>query len=254
MSILGHNAVFRENVESNKCRVVYWSNLSEKGGEKLSDNQLSLPVPNMNNSIQLSLTLFRFNKFLFVYDLVTAFHQLLLSEEDTNEMHFFWYEDKANFNNYSIVAYKMKRVQFGMRFSIFLLMISLYVILILHAYTISASEISMQNMLFNLSYMDNLAFSAETAVELEEALVESKNIFESYGFKLQQFGTNCSTLKSESIECTDNTNLFGLNWNLSKDTYANKTTLLTAEAKTKRQVLSSINSIYHLLGLLIPFI
>ena len=102
--------------------------------------------------------------------------------------------------------------------------------------------------------MDNLAFSAETPIELDEALVKSKNIFESYGFKLQQFGTNCSTLKSESIECTDNKNLFGLSWNLSNDTYANKTTLLDAEAKTKRQVLSSINSIYDPFRLLIPLL
>ena len=106
VSFLGHNAVFRENVESTKCRVVYWSNLSEKGGENLSHNQVSLPGPNINSSIQLSLTLLRFNKFLLVFDLVKAFHQLLLSEEDTNKLHFLWYEDIANSNN-SIVDYKM---------------------------------------------------------------------------------------------------------------------------------------------------
>ena len=158
VSFLGHNAVFRENVEW--C--TYWSNLSEKGGENLSHNQVSLPGPNMNSSIQLSLTLLRFNKFLSVFDWIKAFHQLLLSEEDTNKLHFLWYEDIANSNN-SIVAYKMKRIPFGLRFSPFLLMI-------LHVYTISVGEISMRNMLFNLSYMDNLAFTAETSVELDEVV------------------------------------------------------------------------------------
>ena len=140
----------------------YWYNLSEKGGENLSHNQVSLPRPNMNSSIQLSLTLLRFNKFLSVFDWIKAFHQLLLSEEETNKLHFLWYEDIANSNN-SIVAYKMKRIPFGLRFSPFLLMI-------LHVYTISVGEISMRNMLFNLLYMDNLAFTAETSVELDEVV------------------------------------------------------------------------------------
>jgi len=68
-SFLGHNAAFREKAESTKCRVVYWSNLAEKGKGNLSHNQVSLPGPNSNSKIYLALTLMRFNKFLLVFDL-----------------------------------------------------------------------------------------------------------------------------------------------------------------------------------------
>lgn len=252
-SFLSHGAVFRENVESTKCRVVYWSNLSEKGCNNLSHNQVSLPGPNLNGSIQSVLTLLRFNKYLLVFDLVKAFHQLCLREEDCKKLNFLWYNDISD--QRTLVAYRLKRVPFGMRFSPFLLMISLYIMLILHANIISEKNSIVRNMLFNLSYMDNIAFSGSSPEEISEAYKYSHEIFSSYCFELQQFASNCNSescsipYENESVK-----NLFGILWDLNDDSYSPKSSILDLKAKSKRQILSSINSVFDPLGMLIPLL
>ena len=63
VSFLGHMSVFRDNVESTKCRIAYLSNLFENGKEgALSHNQISLPGPNLNNKLEIS-TVLKFNKY-----------------------------------------------------------------------------------------------------------------------------------------------------------------------------------------------
>ena len=64
-SFLAHHAVFREKAESTKCRIVYMSNLAQKGEGNLSHNQVSHPGPNMNPKLPLALTMLRFNSYLF---------------------------------------------------------------------------------------------------------------------------------------------------------------------------------------------
>ncbi|XP_066946894.1 uncharacterized protein [Macrobrachium rosenbergii] len=86
-SFLAHNAVFRENVESTKCRVVFLSNLGENAGARsLSHNQCSQVGPNLNHKIQVATLLLRFDKFLVTFDLKKAFLQLLLRREDTDKL------------------------------------------------------------------------------------------------------------------------------------------------------------------------
>ena len=249
VSFLGHNAIFRENVESTKCRIVYWSNLAEKGVGNLSHNQVSVPGPNMNCSIPTILTLLRFNKFLLVYDLEKAFHQLCLKREDCEKLNFLWYENILEGND-NVVAYQMKRVPFGMRFSPFLLMISLYIILILHVFIISNVENNIRNMLYNLSYMDNLSFSSSSEEEVSRAYEYSHDVFSQYGFNLQQFASNSNTIQGVSQDHSKT--LFGMNWNTSNDTYSPKLFSLNTEARTKREILSTVNSVYDPLGILLP--
>ena len=89
VSFLAHNAVFRDHVETTKCRIVYLSNLCDKNQPtNLSHNNVSLPGPNLNNRLDIALTLLRFNKYLLVFDLERAFHQIKLPWEDTEKFHF----------------------------------------------------------------------------------------------------------------------------------------------------------------------
>ena len=58
ISFLAHNAVFRENTESTKCRIVFLSNICDKNKAKnLCHNQISLPGANLNNRLDIALTL-----------------------------------------------------------------------------------------------------------------------------------------------------------------------------------------------------
>ncbi|KAG0427729.1 hypothetical protein DMUE_5879, partial [Dictyocoela muelleri] len=77
ISFIAHNAVFREDVETTKCRIVYLSNICEKDKlNNLSHNSVCLPGPNLNNKLDIALILLRFNKYLLIFDLEKAYHQI----------------------------------------------------------------------------------------------------------------------------------------------------------------------------------
>ena len=218
-TFVAHNAVFRPLAESTKCRLVLLSNLCEKGsGNTLSHNQVSIPGPQVNNKIVTTCILYRFNKYLMIYDLEKAFLQLCLRPEDSEKLNILWFKDVQN-KDYSLMALKFKRLPFGLRFSPFLLMISLYYMLI-----VNNSEISddISNMLFNLCYMDNFAFSANNARIMIEAFESSVKIFSKYSFNLQQFVSNCDDLNerftgNDTSSSTNDVKLFGMLWNNKLD-------------------------------------
>ena len=250
-SYLAHNAVFRENAASTKCRVVFLSNLCDKkNSTNLSHNQVSLPGCQLNNKIQTTATLYRFNKYLLVYDLEKAFVQLCLKENDLKKLHFLWYRDLAN-GDKTVVSYRFKRVPFGLRFSPYLLMIALYIILILCIVVADHEEFKIRKQLYNLSYMDNLGFSSSDPEEMVRAYTCSNTIFSEFQFNLQQFATNCPELdfigQGDSV-----VKLFGLSWDRTNDTYSVNKPCLNPEANTKRKVLQSLNSIFDPLGMVLP--
>ena len=107
------------------------SNLCDKrNSSNRFHNQVSLPGCQLNNEMQTAATLYRFNKYLFIYDIDKAFTQMCLKPDDQMKLHFIWFRDLSS-GDRTIVTCRFKRVPFGMRFSPYLLMILLYVILIL---------------------------------------------------------------------------------------------------------------------------
>ena len=200
------------------CRVVFMSNICEKmKNGSLSHNQVSLPGPNLNQKLEVAITLLRFNKFILVFDLVKAFHQIWLPYLDTLKLNFLWIKDIHN--DFSEVAYKMNRLPFGMRFSPGILMVALYIILILHCFT-DPYENDIRRMIYNLAYMDNLAYSCNLKSELISSFYRVQNIFIPYGFSLQQFATNLPELQDHlesGAEKVPETILLGILWLKNKD-------------------------------------
>ena len=252
VSYVAHNAVFRDSSTSTKCRVVFLSNLCDKRNPaNLSHNQVSLPGYQLNNKLQTTATLYRFNKYLLIYDLEKAFTQLCLKPEDQMKLHFLWFRDLSS-GDRTIITYRFKRVPFGMRFSPYLLMMSLYIILVLCVAICDPCELKVRRMLYNLAYMDNLAFSSSNKKEVLQAYDSSRNVFSSYKINLQQYATNCDDLSIHFDSAIDSTNLFGIKWNRQSDSYSVKNPLLNADANTKRLILASLNSIFDPLGILLP--
>ena len=251
-SYLAHNAVFKQESLSTKTRVVFLSNLCDKQNPaNLSHNQVSLPGCDLNNKLPITATLYRFNKFLFIFDLEKAFLQLCLRPTDTDKFFFLWYDNFCSASR-KLVTYRFLRVPFGMRFSPFLLLISLYIILILNGHE---ENIKLREMLYNLAYMDNLAFSSGSEPELLEAYETSKKIFNEYKFNLQQYATNSKILSQELEESPgEEVKLFGMTWNHNDDTYSVKKLYLNHDATTKRSILSSLNSNFDPLGICLPIL
>jgi len=253
VSFIAHNAVFKDNNDTTKCRVVLLSNLCEKGEGNLSHNQVSVPGPDLNSKLFVTCTLYRFNKYLLIYDLEKAFLQLGLNPEDCDKLHILWFRDVAK-KDFRRVAMKFRRVPFGLRFSPALLMIVIYVILILDC-SDDRFDNSVREMLYNLTYMDNIAYSTSSDRLLYEAYLKSHSIFNSYCFNLQKFATNCKTFEAnltQESENTDETKLFGMIWNTADDSFRNRPPFLDPKAKTKREILSTLNSNYDPLGILLP--
>ena len=87
-----HMPVFKFNRSSNKCRIVYLSNLCEKNPNQyltVSHNQAIYPGPPLNQKLSSSLLHLRFNYKLLCFDLVKAFNQLSLGPEESNKRCFF---------------------------------------------------------------------------------------------------------------------------------------------------------------------
>lgn len=255
ISFLAHKAVFRANTQSTKCRIVYMSNLCEKGVGNLSHNQVSFPGPNLNKSIDIAVTLMRFDKYLIIFDLVKAFHMIRLHEEFTKKLYFLWFKDIKS-KKLDVAAFRFLRLPFGMRFSPSVLMMALYIILILHVDLHDNFEIDMRKSLYSLAYMDNLAYTSSDEGDIWLAYNKCQSIFSEFGFSLQQFATNLHDLQTyidqDNEKVPSTVKLLGLLWNREKDSLKINFTFLNNKANTLRTILASVNSIYDPLGIYLP--
>ena len=255
VSFLPHSAIFKDSSTS-KCRIVFLSNL-KSDQSKFSHNQISKPGANLNHKLQVALLLLRFDKYLVTFDLKKAFLQLILREEDTSKLRFIWFKNIEE-GNFSPVGYRLRRVPFGMRYSPFLLMLSLYYILIKDRNEDSESQ-NIRRAIYDLAYVDNLAYSSNEPDQIQKALIESKNIFAQYGFDLHSIYSNCtSSLRKleDKIDIgeSEENNLLGTIWNTGTDTLRTRKLYLDPEANSKRSILSTFQSNFDPFGINIPLL
>ena len=254
-SFLPHMAVLKPNRATTKCRVVYLSNLYEIDKSKpatVSHNMAILPGPSLNQKLSTALIHNRFDEKLLCFDLVKAFNQINLNESDQRKTLFLWYKNIEK-KDFSIVAYKHNRLNFGLRCAPTLLLLALYKILILDAELDENRLKNLKKQIYSLLYMDNASITANSSQELEWAYNQLNSIFSPYQFSLQQFYTNDSELqnkidqdvKSEEI-IPEKVNLLGLNWDRKNDLISTRKIELNLNAKTKRAILTTIASQYDL--------
>ena len=257
-SFLPFMPVFRPERETTKCRVVFLSNLSEKsrsGKPSLSHNQAILPGPSLNQKLSSAIMQLRFGKYICIFDISKAFSQIDLPEYDRSRLLFLWFQSVQS-DNYDVVAYRSCRLPFGLRCSPVVLMLALYKILIIDAQNDDINLKAFKNLIYQLSYMDNCAFTSESHDEFHWMFNTVKEIFSPYKFALQQFQSNDETLRNQiekEIEengkkMTDQTKLLGLQWDQNHDKLFTKPIELDENAKTKRTILSSIASQFDILG------
>ena len=181
-SFLGHMPVFRLDKETTKTRIVYLSNLSEKG--KISHNNALHSGSNLNYKLVTAITFIRFNKFIAFYDLVKAFSMIALPVSDQNKLLFLFYKNVEK-SDYSLEFYKITRVPFGLPPSPHILLLCLYKIFMVDSENDSENVKQIKRAAFHYLYMDNGAIGAQTADELELNFGIIKETLESYKFNLQ---------------------------------------------------------------------
>ena len=260
-SFLPHMGVFKLTRTTTKCRIVYLSNLAEKSKTvtpSISHNQAILPGPNLNNKINTALLYLRFDKFLLVFDLVKAFLSIALEKCDQNRLMMLWFKNVAE-NDLTLVTYRCKRLCFGLRCSPCLLMLALYKILILDNENDSAEIVTLKQKIYHAIYMDNGGVSTNDETLLLKYYELLPKIFDPYCFALQQFVVNKPSMQmkideQQGTQTEETVKLLGVEWNRINDTIQPVKINVNENANTKRQILSTMNEIYDLIGVYLPLL
>ncbi|XP_068232415.1 uncharacterized protein [Palaemon carinicauda] len=245
-SFLPHMPVFKMDRESTKCRNVFLSNLCESDKDKpltLSHNQTIFAGPCLNKKISTSILQLRFNEKLLCFDIKKAFLMIKLVPSDQSRLLFYWYRNVSK-KDYSLIVYKHCRLPFGLPCSPTLLMLALYKILMLDVQGDNIDVKELKTELYNLAYMDNLAYTTNDIDRLKWVYEKLDSIFSPYKFELQQFITNDDSLQKQVDKDKEKTpakvKLLGLLWDRNSDTLSASKLVLDKDATTKRQILSSI--------------
>jgi len=259
ISFLGHMPIIKTNNESTKCRNVMLSNICEKlkdGKPAYSHNQAMHSGPTLNRKLSTAIIQVRFDTRVLLYDLEKAFLTLGLKADDKNKLLFLWFKDVKN-GDFSIIGYRSERLPFGLRCSPCLLMLAMYYILMVDTGSDGDDALHLKRSLYNNLYMDNGAVTGNSSEYMEWAYDKLFLIFNKYKFGLQQFVTNDDSLKRK-IESKDEevveAKLMGLRWNTVEDTIKTVKLYLNPEARTKREILSSIASNFDLFGFCGPIL
>ncbi|RXG53621.1 hypothetical protein Avbf_13496 [Armadillidium vulgare] len=253
-SFLAHMPVFKLDRASSKCRNVFLSNICENNPSKamtVSHNQAMYAGPCLNKKISTTITKLRFNEKLLCFDIQKAFLNLKLSPTDQSKLLFHWFKNVEK-GDFSLVVYKHNRLSFGLKPSPFLLLMSLYYVLILNVNDDSQEIINLKRTIYDLLYMDNCAFSSSDSNQLKWAFCQLDNIFSPYKISLQQFVTNDKNLqdhidKKSGIVTPPKVKFFGLIWDRDNDMISASKLKLDVDAETKRLILSSIASNFDIL-------
>ena len=199
-SCLAHMGVFRLGRETTKCRVVFLSNICEKDPSKpltVNHNQAMYAGPCLNKKIASLFLHLRFDFYLLCFDISKAFNNLALSEIDSNRVLCLWFRN-VSMGDYRLIAYRSKRLPFGLRCSPTLLLLALYKILVLDS-SIEGKLDDLKKCIYQLCYMDNCAVTANVQEYIKWAYEQLPSIFGPYRFPLQQFVTN-DTILQDSID------------------------------------------------------
>ena len=258
-SILPHMGVYRTVSETTKVRVVYLSNLCEKTNLQpngVSHNVALLPGPCVNSKLITNMILSRFGRYLLLFDIVKAFLQISLNEYDQNRLLFLWFNN-VDKDDFSLVAYRCKRLPFGLRPSPAILMLSLYKLLILDIDNDTPDVVDLKKLIYSSMYVDNGSVSSESAEYIDWAYSKLESIFGAYQFQLQQFATNESILQSKideqcELPSDDIVKHFGMQWKMSADTISPYPINLNIAANTCRKILASLHSVYDPFGIYCP--
>ena len=248
-SFLPQIGIIKLDRSTTKCRMVFLSNLCEKqndGSPSISHNQAMWAGRCINQKLSTALLLLRFDSHLLCFDLKKAFQQIALNETDQSKLLFFWFINVSK-GDFTIVAYKNLRLNFGLRCSPTVLMIGLYKILMLDTEGVLDKLKELKKLIYSLIYMDNGVLTANDSESLHWGFDNLNNIFNLYKFELQQFVTNDVMLQEKLDKNLDEVTpdvvkLSGMKWNRITDCISSPKLELDSKANTKRLMLKSIAS------------
>ena len=239
-----HRPVIKmDDLTTTKIRPVF--NCSLKVGKNPSLNEAAFPGIDLMNNLLALLLYFRTNNFVLLADIMKAFLQIRLSDEkDKNRFCFFRKIDGR------YVPYRYNTIIFGFVSSPFILNYIVQYHLMVNPHFEVASLIK------DKFYVDNLIYTSNNFDELPSKVQEINEVMLSGGLPLREWTCNyksvLSSLKDDEICKKHEVKVLGYLYNKDEDTLRLKNASLDPNASTKRQILSSLSSVFDPLGIFAP--
>ena len=241
-----HRPVIRteENVTT-KIRPVF--NCSLKMGKNPSLNEAAFPGMDLMNNLLSLVMQFRTNFYVLLADIAKAFLQIRLTlEEDKNRFCFF------RKINGKFVPYRYRTIIFGFVSSPFVLN---YII----QYHLSAhSSNSISSLIRDKYYVDNLILSSNEESMLSKYVEAIRNLMLEGGLPLREWVSNypacLDSLPKEEKSSSELVKVLGYNYNADWDSLQLKQRSLNSEAATKRQIASTLGSVFDPIGVFNPIL
>ena len=239
-----HRPVIRNEANvTTKIRPVF--NCSLKVGNAPSLNEAAFPGIDLMNNLLSLVMYFRNNNYVILADIVKAFLQVRLSlESDRNKFCFF------RKINGKFVAYRYNTIIFGFVSSPFIL----NYIIKHHLSSYNGNEVA--SLIKDKFYVDNLVLSSNQGVQLPFIINSIKEIMNSGGLPLREWGSNCpsllSALDDDEKVASNEMKILGYIYDSDWDTLQLKVKQLNKDASSKRQILSALSSVFDPIGIFAP--
>jgi len=238
---LPHHGIVKETSETTKLRVVLDASAKHPHSD-VSLNESMQSCENLLPSLGAVLLRFRQGEYAFSADVRKAFLQIEVNSEDRDSLRYLWYKDIVN--NYPVeppVAFRMKRLPFGLSVSPFILC----AVIQLHLQEREKEFPKTVKDIQKNIYMDDLVVSASTKETAKKMKEDSDRLFREMGMELTKWQDNFE-LKNNKVK------LFGLVWNSEKDTLSLTVNKEGVIPTTKRELTAFICGFWDPLGILSP--
>ena len=241
-----HRPVIKmDGLTTTKIRPVF--NCSLKVGKSPSLNEAAFPGIDLMNNLLSLLLYFRTNSNVVLADIMKAFLQIRLADEDDRNRFCFFRKIDGQF-----VPYRYNTIIFGFVSSPFILNY------ILQYHLQANSHLEVTSLIRSRFYVDNLILTSNQIEVLPELIKEIDEIMQAGGLPLREWTSNKSEVLSslsEEKKCFNSeVKVLGYLYDPLEDSLKLKNSSLNIDASTKRQVLSSLASVFDPLGAFSPIL
>ncbi|XP_070576393.1 uncharacterized protein [Ptychodera flava] len=247
---LPHHPVKKDSATT-PIRIVYDCSCKQST-DSPSLNDCLLTGPPLLNDLTQILLRFRVNRIAFSSDIEKAFLHVRLDESDRQFTKFLWLSEPMNPES-PFKTYCFKVILFGAVSSPFILNA------VVKTHLESRERTPTSTDLENNIYVDNILSGTDSNEDAVEYYEESNHLFESCGFNLRSWSSNCEDIRvlaerDHKLEPDTAVNALGLRWLTETDelTYAKNDLKPVDSLTTKREVVRTTASLYDPLGYLSP--